>query len=791
MSASKPRCGFRCGAPATLRYARNTSCESNHPAVPREATMRSSSSRPDWKFVSMSTRLALLAFLIICASVSQHYSGTVRAQTRHVGANVVAWQTLQAAKHVPTSYKGDPNVVAKLQAGATPLAMASADFDSDGVADLAIGYARSGGGILALHRGNLDAFAPQSHASWLAIAHEQFPVPFLPQATVIDLPQAPQFVVTGDFSGNGSIDILTGARGSDRLYLLMGTGKGKFSPPQAITLPGALTALAAGEVGVRDGRTDVVAGIQTANAAAVLVYKGSAGGLSRATAVGYPVPQAATQLEIADLHGDGFSDIAVLAGTAALIIHPTAPAGADTSALVEHVPVANAKSIAVGSFILDRNSSNQLAVLSASGIVQVLSPHELDTRPFTAQERFERRTVAVRPHAPSNVEAPSNVKAPWSGEAEAWNVVKSFSVSSPLSGNVRLMAASLAHARPQDLVVVDSSDSRLHVLPANTSGDPADDAGEMTVETGDAPVAVLAVRVNTDARPGLVMVGKSVSHPKTIAPRPDPTFTVNRFDDPVASVALAATYCNGLPLDCSLREAVIKANSVAGSDTINIPAGTITLTQIGLKENFAVTGDIDVRDTVSIVGAVDGGGNPTSIIQGCGGTSGVACSRGTAWNDKFISTNKVGDTDGSLSISNVIFRNGNNTNTNSPPDPAFNFLGGAVDFFGCAPEGGGCTGSLPVASLTITNVRFINNTAAGCAGNACGGGLDAEFGPTTISDSLFSGNTAVGLGGALALVGAQEHDTITHTTFDNSTAANHSDTDGGALYVNLADNVPA
>src|SRR6266849_5625515 len=713
-----------CGAPAIHL------CESNHPAVPREATMRSSSSS-DWKFVSMSTRLALLAFLIICASVSQHYSGTVRAQTRHVGANVVAWQTLQSAKHVPTSFKGDPNAVAKLQAGATSLAMASADFDSDGVADLVIGYSHSGGGILALHRGNLDAFAPQSHASWLAIAHEQFPTPFLPQATVIDLPQAPQFIVTGDFSGNGSIDILTGARGSERLYLLTGTGKGKFSPPQAIVLPGALTALAAGEVGVRDGRTDVVAGIQTANAAAVLVYKGSAGGLSRATAVGYPVPQAATQLEIADLHGDGFSDVAVLAGTAALIIHPTAPAGADTSALVERVPVGGSvRSIAVVGVALKSNSRNQLAVLLQSGIVQVLSPDVLDTRPFTAQERFERRTVAVRPHAPSNVEAPSNVKAPWSGEAEAWNVVKSYSVSSPLSGNVRLMAASLAHARPLDLVVVDSSDSRLHVLPANTSGDSADEAGELTVETGDAPVAVLAVRVNSDARPGLVMVGKSVSHPKTMAPRPDPTFTVNRLDDPAASVALAATYC--LPAgitDCSLREAVIKANSIPGADTIMLPPGTITLTQIGLKENMAVTGDVDVTDTLTIVGSVDGGGNPTSIIQGCGGSSGFACSSGTAWNDKFISTNKTGTTgSASLSISNVIFRNGNNTNT--APDPFFNFLGGAVDFFGCAPEGGGCNNgviNLPVASLTITNVRFLNNSDNGCTGNACGGGLDAEF----------------------------------------------------------------
>jgi hypothetical protein len=491
-----------------------------------------------------------------------------------VGANVVAWQTLQAAKHVPTTYGGRAGTVAKLQSGAAkPLAMASADFDSDGVADLVIGYSHSGGGILALHRGNLDAFAPQSHASWLAIAHEHFPPAFLPQASVIDVPEAPDFVVTGDFSGNGQVDLLTGARGSNRLYVLSAIGKGNFSKPQAIVLPGALTALAAGEVGVRDGRTDVVAGIQTANAAAVLVYKGSAGGLSRAAAVAYPVPQAATQLEIADLHGDGFSDVAVLTGTAALIIHPTAPAGADTSALVERVPVGGSvRSIAVGGFVLDRNSRNQLAVLLQSGIVQVLSPEVLDTRPFTAQERFERRTVAVRPHAPSNVEAPSNVKAPWSGEAEAWNVVKSFSVSSSLKGNVRLMAASLAHARPLDLVVVDSADSRLHVLPANTSGDPADEAGELTVETGDAPVAVLAVRVNTDARPGLVMVGKSVSHPKTMAPRPDPTFFVNRLDDPAASTSptTVALTCNNISTSdtsssCSLRQAVIKANSIPGS----------------------------------------------------------------------------------------------------------------------------------------------------------------------------------------------------------------------------------
>src|SRR5260370_24638474 len=124
--------------------------------------------------------------------------------------------------------------------------------------------------MLAVERGNLDGFAAQSDAPWLAIAHEPFPPAFLPQASVMDVPEAPDFVVTGDFSGNGQVDLLTGARGSNRLYVLSAIGKGNFSKPQAIVLPGALTALAAGGVRGRDGKTVVVPGIQTAKPAALL-----------------------------------------------------------------------------------------------------------------------------------------------------------------------------------------------------------------------------------------------------------------------------------------------------------------------------------------------------------------------------------------------------------------------------------------------------------------------------------------------------------------------------------------
>jgi trimeric autotransporter adhesin len=674
----------------------------------------------------------------------------------------------QAAQRVPTSYTGRAEVMAKLQSGAAPLAMASADFDGDGIADLVIGFATGGRGLLALHRGNLDAFAPQSYQSWVAIAHQQFPSPFLPQAAVIALPEAPDLLVTGDFNGDGHIDILTGARGSERLYLLTGNGKGKFSAPQAIALPGNLTALSAGEVGVRAGKSDVVAGIQTKNGAAVLVYKSGAGGLATA-GVSYPVPQAVTQLELADLHGDGLPDVIALA-TEVFLIHPTGDRSADTSALVERVTAAGTpRAIAAGGLVWDRESRNELAVLSQSGVVQVLARGTLDTRQFTQEERFARRSAALRR------QLPSVLKAPWSGQSESWNVVKSYGTSAPLTGNVRLMAVSLAHARPLDLVLVDSSDTRLHVLPANSGTGSADTAGGLMVETGEAPAAVLPMRVNVDGRRGLVMVGRSGPAPKIMAPLPDPTFTVNRNDDPVATTAAAATYCQGVAGDCSLREAVIIANSVSGADTIMLPAGTITLSQAGLGEDFAVTGDVDVRDDLTIVGSTDGSGNPTSIITGASG-----------WSDKFISTNKIGDTDANLSISNVIFQNGNNTNLTS--SGTFDYLGGAVDFFGCAPEGGGCVDdnadTLNASTLNITNVQFLNNTAAGCsAGNDCGGGLDSEFGSTTISGSLFSGNVAsLGRGGALTLVGATETDTVSNTTFNGT---NNAAQEGGALYVDF------
>ncbi|MBI3949341.1 MAG: hypothetical protein HY314_02640 [Acidobacteria bacterium] len=48
---------------------------------------------------------------------------------------------------------------------AQPLALASGDFDEDGVPDLVTGYASPHGGILTLHRGNLYSIYPNYQGS--------------------------------------------------------------------------------------------------------------------------------------------------------------------------------------------------------------------------------------------------------------------------------------------------------------------------------------------------------------------------------------------------------------------------------------------------------------------------------------------------------------------------------------------------------------------------------------------------------------------------------------------------
>ncbi len=81
------------------------------------------------------------------------------------------------------------------------------------------------------------------------------------------------------------------------------------------------------------------------------------------------------------------------------------------------------------------------------------------------------------------------------------------------------------------------------------------------------------------------------------------TFTVTTTSDHVVG---------GCDADCSLREAVIAANATVEHDTIVVPAGLYVLSLVGAGEDSAATGDLDLKENVTIEGDPAGG----TVIDG-------------------------------------------------------------------------------------------------------------------------------------------------------------------------------
>ena len=75
---------------------------------------------------------------------------------------------------------------------------------------------------------------------------------------------------------------------------------------------------------------------------------------------------------------------------------------------------------------------------------------------------------------------------------------------------------------------------------------------------------------------------------------------------------LADTNDGSCDADCSLREAIIEANSLGGADQINLPAGVIVLAIGGIDEDLAAQGDLDILDSVDILGSASQG----TVIDG-------------------------------------------------------------------------------------------------------------------------------------------------------------------------------
>ncbi|MFQ5519802.1 MAG: choice-of-anchor Q domain-containing protein [Candidatus Methylomirabilia bacterium] len=197
------------------------------------------------------------------------------------------------------------------------------------------------------------------------------------------------------------------------------------------------------------------------------------------------------------------------------------------------------------------------------------------------------------------------------------------------------------------------------------------------------------------------------------------TFTVNSTVDAVDANP-GDGVCATAAGECTLRAAIEETNALLFADTINLPAGTYTLTP-----------GLSITDSLTITGE----GAANTIIDG-GGT-----------NQVFNITESTGFGI-TVEIAGVTIQNGNGN------------LGGGV-FHNQS------------GMLTITDSSVSNNTAT------TGGGVFHGFGQLALTNTTVSGNTATGPGGGGIFNAATM--TLTNTTISGNSATSIITNGGGGI----------
>ncbi|MGB8128540.1 MAG: hypothetical protein WCG81_01995 [Candidatus Angelobacter sp.] len=450
---------------------------------------------------------ALLVFFSMQAAAQNQASVQVNGETgRHIA--------ISDSQAISVDFVGSQDAVQSLQSGqAQPLSLDRGDFDEDGIEDLVAGYSSpKGKGMVVLFRGNLDAFAPQSEGSWLAIGRGQFPPTFLSIGATFPLSAAADFLGAGNFLGSGHLDVVAAARGGNTLYFLAGNGSGNLGVPEPIQLPGALSAMAAGRFGASNSRSTVIVGVSGPKPA-VLVYSGSSQGLSPTGQFALNAP--ATSFAFDDVDGDGQPDVIMVTGRRISILHASGPGGKPQLETLS-LPI-SAVAVTTGFFVHDRGWRRQIAVLDAAGSVHVVAHGGFDSRGWTKAE------VAIMRNALRNGRPNPFARTEAGPATDGWKIVETLpAIASARSSGAIMVSSRIFGQGTDDVLVLDSDSGKIAVAthPRVTHGASSFIPAKLSTRlySAGAPVAALSFPVNVDAREGLVVLHRGQTMPAVMMP---------------------------------------------------------------------------------------------------------------------------------------------------------------------------------------------------------------------------------------------------------------------------------
>jgi hypothetical protein len=179
-------------------------------------------------------------------------------------------------------------------AGHSPNDIAVGDFNHDGCLDLA--FANHETQNLTVLLGNCrGGFAP---------------APLSP--VIVAVKPHPHGIATGDFNGDGNLDLVTDSWAENRLELLFGDGKGGFTTPGAYVAVGKHPYQRVRVADLNgDGKSDIVSTNLEGDNVSILLGDGK-GDFRQPPGSPFPCGDSPFNVAIGDVNGDGTTDLAIV-----------------------------------------------------------------------------------------------------------------------------------------------------------------------------------------------------------------------------------------------------------------------------------------------------------------------------------------------------------------------------------------------------------------------------------------------------------------------------------------------
>ncbi|MEM9643699.1 MAG: DUF4347 domain-containing protein, partial [Planctomycetota bacterium] len=229
----------------------------------------------------------------------------------------------------------------------------------------------------------------------------------------------------------------------------------------------------------------------------------------------------------------------------------------------------------------------------------------------------------------------------------------------------------------------------------------------------------------------------------------------------------------------SLREAIDAANSASGHDRIELSAGTHLIELTGTGEDSNASGDFDILDDVTIVGA----GVGETIIDGQGLDRVFDVQLGDAtFQDLTITGGELPSASGGgIQASAALTLDRVRVTSNSAISGGGIFSDGAITLTDVTIDSNDSTsggaGLFSQDAATLTNVTISGNTTTGSAG----GGVLHSGGLLSLTNVTVSGNTSSNVGGGVH--------TSANTTINSSTITDNHSNMGAGIYNNSVSSI--